>query len=404
MSSRTSAELAPGDECTLDRFERYLSLERGRSPHTVRAYLSEARSLLEYAYQQEGASARELSTNNIRAWLGARADAGHGPTTLARGAAAARTFTKWMLEMGIVEVDPGRRIKSPKRGRYLPHVVTIDQASSLMENANSIGKKGSMENAHLGEEASLGKGPQRRRKDGEVSGSHGEPGGTDEPGGTGGSGGGDGPCGASGSGGTEDLGRTGESDGTDDPNGPKNDATAAELSGRDRAVALRNRAVLEVLYSTGVRVSELVALDRSRIDRSRRTIRVLGKGNKERVVPLGIPALEALDVWLDEGRPLIDVGSPKAGDAVFLGVCGGRLGDRAVRDIVDAAARGAGLEKHLSPHGLRHSAATHLIEGGADLRQVQDLLGHSSLQTTQIYTHVSATRLRKAVQQAHPRA
>ena len=132
-----------------------------------------------------------------------------------------------------------------------------------------------------------------------------------------------------------------------------------------------------------------------------------GKGDRERIVPVGLPALEALQRWESEGRPVLlaaaTPGTPP-GDALFLGVRGGRLGDRAVRTLVDRHAAEAGISRHVTPHTLRHSAATHLVEGGADLRSVQDFLGHSSLATTQIYTHVSAERLRRTVDQAHPRA
>ncbi|MCU7723713.1 tyrosine recombinase XerC [Actinoplanes sp. KI2] len=163
----------------------------------------------------------------------------------------------------------------------------------------------------------------------------------------------------------------------------------------------RDRAVLELLYATGVRVSELCGLDLADLDEGRRLIRVFGKGAKERAVPYGLPAQRALDDWLRHGRPaLVTKGS---GDALFLGVKGGRLQQTVVRRIVDTAARAAGLP-HTSPHDLRHSAATHLLDGGADLRAVQDLLGHSSLSSTQIYTHVSTERLRAAFKQAHPRA
>ena len=165
--------------------------------------------------------------------------------------------------------------------------------------------------------------------------------------------------------------------------------------------AVRDRAVLELLYATGVRVSELCGLDTADVDAGRRVVRVFGKGAKERMVPYGIPAQKALDDWLAHGRPgLVRTGS---GDALFLGARGGRLQQTVVRRIVATAARAAGLP-HTSPHDLRHSAATHLLDGGADLRAVQDLLGHSSLSSTQIYTHVSTERLRAAFRQAHPRA
>jgi integrase/recombinase XerC len=165
--------------------------------------------------------------------------------------------------------------------------------------------------------------------------------------------------------------------------------------------ALRDRAVLELLYATGVRVSELCGLDRADLDEARRVVRVFGKGAKERAVPYGLPAQRALDDWLRHGRP--DLADGPSGDALFLGVKGARLHPTVVRRIVRAAALAAGLP-HTSPHDLRHSAATHLLDGGADLRAVQDLLGHASLSSTQIYTHVSTERLRAAFKQAHPRA
>jgi integrase/recombinase XerC len=168
-----------------------------------------------------------------------------------------------------------------------------------------------------------------------------------------------------------------------------------------QAVALRDRAVLEMLYATGVRVSELCGLDRADVDHGRQVVRVLGKGAKERAVPFGHPARDALDAWLRAGRPHLSGRTSR--DALFLGTKGGRLQPTVVRRIVSGAARAAGMP-HLSPHDLRHSAATHLLDGGADLRAVQELLGHSSLASTQIYTHVSTERLRSAFKQAHPRA
>jgi integrase/recombinase XerC len=165
-------------------------------------------------------------------------------------------------------------------------------------------------------------------------------------------------------------------------------------------ITLRDRAVLEMLYATGVRVSELCGLDLTDVDDARRVIRVFGKGAKERAVPYGLPAQRALDAWLRDGRPRLATAGQKA---VFVGARGGRVQQTVVRRIVAAAARSAGLP-HLSPHDLRHSAATHLLDGGADLRAVQDLLGHASLSSTQIYTHVSTERLRAAFRQAHPRA
>ncbi|KAB1941300.1 tyrosine recombinase XerC [Micromonospora sp. ALFpr18c] len=167
------------------------------------------------------------------------------------------------------------------------------------------------------------------------------------------------------------------------------------------AVLLRDRVLLELLYATGVRVSEACGLDVGDVDHGRRVIRVFGKGGRERSVPYGVPAQRALDDWLRRGRPVLV--TARSGSALLLGARGGRLNPTTARSVVGGYAEAEGLPR-TSPHGLRHSAATHLLEGGADLRAVQELLGHSSLASTQIYTHVSVERLRAAYRQAHPRA
>lgn len=167
-------------------------------------------------------------------------------------------------------------------------------------------------------------------------------------------------------------------------------------------LAVRNRAIVELLYATGVRVGELAGLDIDDLDPDRRTLRVLGKGNKERTVPYGVPAALAVDDWLRRGRPLL--ARENSGPALFLGARGRRVDQRQVRELVNRLLEALGDTSASGPHALRHSAATHLLDGGADLRAVQEILGHSSLATTQIYTHVSVDRLRKSYQQAHPRA
>ncbi|WP_231330788.1 tyrosine recombinase XerC [Actinomadura graeca] len=167
-------------------------------------------------------------------------------------------------------------------------------------------------------------------------------------------------------------------------------------------VGLRDLAVLEVLYGTGVRVSELCGLDIDDLDTGRRTVRVLGKGGRERTVPVGEPAVRAVQDWLRAGRPAL--ANEESGPALFLGARGGRLHPTSARRIVHTRIAEVGEVPDLSPHGLRHSAATHLLEGGADLRSVQEILGHASLQTTQLYTHVSAERLKQVHRQAHPRS
>jgi integrase/recombinase XerC len=183
------------------------------------------------------------------------------------------------------------------------------------------------------------------------------------------------------------------------------DALAARVDDAEtpdeRAARCRDLAIVEVLYASGIRVSELAGLDTGDLDAQRGLLRVLGKGGKQRTVPLGAPALRSLAAWLDV-RPRL--ARPAAGRAVFVGDRGGRIDPRVVRRIVHRALAAVPGAPELGPHGLRHAMATHLLEGGADLRSVQEMLGHSSLATTQLYTHVSGERLRRAYQQAHPRA
>ena len=177
-------------------------------------------------------------------------------------------------------------------------------------------------------------------------------------------------------------------------------ATAAADDGS--TLGLRDAAMLELLYATGIRVGELVSLDVDDVDRERNLVRVMGKGRKERSVPFGHPAAVAVDRWVRHGRPALRVEG--AGGALFLGARGRRIDQRAVRSMVHSRIADVPGAPDIGPHGLRHTAATHLLEGGADLRSVQELLGHASLATTQLYTHVTTDRLRSAYRQAHPRA
>jgi integrase/recombinase XerC len=177
---------------------------------------------------------------------------------------------------------------------------------------------------------------------------------------------------------------------------------ASEHADDGSPVALRDIAMLELLYATGVRVGELVGLDVDDVDRERNVVRVFGKGRKERTVPFGRPAARALDFWVRQGRPLLAVEG--SGAALFLGARGRRIDQRTVRTVVHRRIAEVPGAPDIGPHGLRHTAATHLLEGGADLRSVQELLGHASLATTQLYTHVTTDRLRRAYRQAHPRA
>lgn len=181
-------------------------------------------------------------------------------------------------------------------------------------------------------------------------------------------------------------------------------ALSASAAGaeQDDPVALRDHAVVELLYATGVRVAELCGLDLGSVDRERRLLRVVGKGDRERAVPFGEPAERALARWLSAGRAHLVTGDSK--DALFLGARGGRLGARTVRRVVHDAVQAVPGAADVGPHGLRHSTATHLLEGGADLRSVQELLGHATLATTQLYTHVTVERLKAIHDRTHPRS
>jgi integrase/recombinase XerC len=182
------------------------------------------------------------------------------------------------------------------------------------------------------------------------------------------------------------------------------EAMAAAKSGAEQGdpMALRDRLIVEMLYATGIRVSELCGLDIDDVDTHHRVVRVLGKGNKQRTAPFGVPGADALRVWLADGRPALAVA--ESGPALLLGARGRRLDARQARTVVHQTIAAVDGAPDMGPHGLRHSAATHLLEGGADLRIVQELLGHSSLATTQLYTHVAVARLRAVHDQAHPRA
>ncbi len=305
----------------LAAFRRHLASERGLSPHTVRAYLSDAGGLLRYAADDHVTELAQIDMAVLRGWLGSQHRAGQARSTIARRAAAARAFTAFAHERGLIPVDSGAALRTPKVHRHLPEILAQDQITTVLAE-------------------------------------HPKP--------------------------------------ADDP--------------LLTAVGLRDDAIMELLYATGIRVSELCGLDPGDIDTGRQTIKVLGKRSKERVVPAGIPALRALAAWQEHGRPVILGDSrrvPPAGrpqTALFLGVLGGRIDPRTVRRVVHARIAAAGEVPDTGPHGLRHTAATHLLEGGADLRSVQEMLGHASLATTQIYTHVSIDRLISVYRQAHPRA
>jgi integrase/recombinase XerC len=282
----------------------------------------------------------------LRSWLARLRTTGAARASLARRAAAARSFTAWAHRTGWLVSDVGARLASPKGGLTLPSVLRVDQAAEMLSTESSI-----------------------------------DPGQSDGRGV---------PAVSAASAAAITSGDL------------KTAASGDSGSDEERAIALRDQAVLEVLYATGIRVSELTGLAIADVDRHRRVLRVLGKGSKERTVPFGLPADAAIGAWLDHGRARLVTAA--SGHALFLGRRGRRMDPRAVRTLVHLRTAAVDGAPELAPHGLRHTAATHLLAGGADLRTVQEMLGHASLATTQIYTHVSAERLTAVYRQAHPRA
>ncbi|MGC0273945.1 tyrosine recombinase XerC [Pseudactinotalea sp. Z1739] len=310
---RTREAERPGDVPMLSAFAAHLQAQRGLSEHTVRGYRGDAVSLLATlaptGSDPEATDLAGLDLLALRSWLAALSARGHARASIARRAAASRTFTAWAVRNGWLAVDPGPRLLAPRADQVVPHILTEEEAVTLLR-------------------------------------------------------------------------------------------TAGELAQDGEPVAVRDWAALELLYASGLRISELVGLDITHVDFGDRLVRVLGKGAKERMVPFGVPASRALTRWL---HVRAELATSVAGDALFVGVRGGRVDARQIRTVVHRLTALAGV-RDLAPHGLRHSAATHLLDHGSDLRSVQEVLGHSSLQTTQRYTHISAERLRSAFHQAHPRA
>ncbi|MBD2764830.1 tyrosine recombinase XerC [Kocuria sp. cx-455] len=317
-SHRTDHDVDPpsalAQEITM--FARHLRHEKARSEHTVRSYLTDLEELSEWMTERGLGGIEDLNRESLRGWLAQRHQRGLGRSSVSRGIASVHTFCRWAVDSGRLDHDPAIALKGPKKGRYLPEVVSSAALSDMLEGLAAAAQQ------------------------------------------------------------------------------PAEDDRAA-------ALAARNWALIELLYATGARISEVVNLDLQDIDQTVQVLTVTGKGNKERRVPFGDRAAQAMALW----RRRRDVlASDKSGGAVFLGTRGGRIDARVARRTVADALRTVPDTHASGPHSLRHSAATHLLDGGADLRSVQQLLGHSSVATTQIYTHVSVERLRNAYAQAHPRA
>jgi integrase/recombinase XerC len=281
----------------LEKFLRYLVVQRGASEHTVRAYRRDLEMFLE-------AAGPEADLADVRAFLASEIRKGNKKSTAARRLAAVRSFFRYLHREGLLKANPAKLVPTPKQGRPLPRFLTVDEVFSLVEKPGGIG-----------------------------------------------------------------------------------------------ILPARDRALLELMYSSGLRVAEVAGLDVEDLNTKEGLVKVRGKGRKERIVPVGGAALEAVRAYMVE-RML----KRRTEKALFLNRSGGRLTDRSIRRVVLKYSRMLGIAAKVSPHTLRHTFATHLLHGGADLRVIQELLGHSSLSTTQKYTHLDITHLMDVYDRAHPLA
>lgn len=294
----------------IDAFVRHLKVERNASPLTLKSYSEDLDGLLAFFNDARGRvpEVSEIDVGQLREFVSYLHDCGYAKSTIARRLACLRSFLRFCRREKLIDGDPALGLRTPRGGKRLPHFLSTEQVTTLVE------------------------------------------------------------------------------------------APAATTP-----AGLRDRAILEVFYSSGLRVAELVGLNLSDWDRDASILRVLGKGRKERIAPVGRHADKALRDWVAVREPSEKAPADER-DAMFLNRFGGRLTTRSVARMLDKHLKAAGLDSKTSPHTLRHTFATHLLDGGADLRSVQELLGHKSLTTTQIYTHVSTRRLRDTYQQAHPHA
>ena len=288
-------------ERLLKDYAYYLGVERGMSPHTVSSYLGDVRSFLE----SSGSGPAAVTGADVLAFLERRTQEGVSKRSQARLLSALRSFFGYLVEEGERKENPCDGIESPKLGRYLPNVLSVDEVDAIIASVDTRTSGG-----------------------------------------------------------------------------------------------LRDRAILEVLYGCGLRVSEAVSLKISQIYREEGFVSVVGKGNKQRLVPLGGMAADAIDAYLPE-RP--EPAGNDCSDVLFLNKNGRPLSRVSVFNMVKRQAMAAGIRKEISPHTFRHSFATHLIENGADLRIVQEMLGHESILTTEIYTHIDSSTWQNAVLKHHPR-
>ena len=362
----------------IDAFVAYLKANRGLAANTLRAYRTDLEACLGLFDQRGVTDLNEITLDDLRGWMASESPS-HARSSMARKTVSVRAFFAWAHLHGVTRTDPASALMTPSIPETLPAVLTESQAGHLMDVVDDDARRALTDCA-----------PTDR-----VPINH----------------------------------------------APIDRGDALRREAIRHAAGQRDAAMLELLYATGIRVAELVSLNLQDIDWTNRTVRVTGKGSKQRVVPFGVPAMRALRTWIEQGRPVIvdatdrmqagrmhtdhmhmdrtdhmpdDMhtgGRARAGfphssedpQAVFLGSRGGRINQRVVREVVHRAADEAGVPD-IGPHALRHSAATHMLDGGADLREVQEMLGHSSLRTTQRYTHVSIEQLKDRYAQAFPRA
>ena len=294
----------------LFRVEQYLdhlNFERGLSPRTIYEYHQELLRFLEFISEKNKSLPQNITRSDVRGYISHLSKSGLAPTSVRRAQSSLRTYFRFLLEEGILDKDPTEGLESPKIGRSLPTVLSIQEINRFLNSLEA-----------------------------------------------------------------------------------------------DSPFHWRDKTILEVLYATGIRVSELINLKLTDLDIREGVCTVTGKGSKERIVPLGEPAIEALRFYLRNLRVSLDRG--KSDGYVFLNRNGRRLSRTAIWNIVRQASQAAGINKNVSPHTLRHTFATHLLEGGADLVAVQELLGHSDISTTQIYTHLDREYLRDVHKKYHPRS
>jgi tyrosine recombinase xerC len=331
-----------------DRYIDYLRSNKGLGSRTLLAYRVDVLQCLEWCGVNDLSDLNSVSTSVLRQWM-YWLNKNHARSSLARKVVAVRGFFAWATHVGLISANPAQILNTPKIVNELPTVLDEAQAEKLLDCAED-----------RSEDYAVDKSPATEHQE----------------------------------------------------NTPlksqikmriKSKIKSQTETKQEYVIALRNAAILELLYATGMRVGELTGLNVQDMDFENHTVKVTGKGNKQRVVPFGVPAAKACKKWLDCGRSALQEKSAASSQALFLGVRAKRIDQRIVRSIVHEAAAAANVPD-VAPHALRHSAATHMLNGGADLREVQELLGHSSLNTTQRYTHVSIQALKQRYSQAFPRA